>query len=259
DAGVTPAPWTARETELVHGRRHRWLLPELVGLSGGGVDVTALVGTWHTGELEVVFAADGRVRVGPEVGFWRARGDDLTLTVAGGAEAELRWRREARVLVLTGPLVGGTLVLEEGPRPDGAAAAARADVLAGRLADAHLRLAALRAQGVPEADGIARALAAIEGRAEAGAELPFAAESIAGGALARFEDDLRVFVATCRRYGAEVVLLGHAGGLGSVDAVQRRVAAALDLRYVDVEALLAASGEPLEVLVREEGYPTAGG
>lgn len=78
-------------------------------------EAPAFVGTWHAGDLEVVFERDGRVRMGKDELRWLADDGGVQLVLPSGGVQPLQHRIDGGRLIVTTPSF--THTLEPGPPP----------------------------------------------------------------------------------------------------------------------------------------------
>lgn len=241
DAAVTPVPWSVWERWRIDGR-HPGVM--LLGEDDGPRDAaTLLLGSWRSGATVLEFGSDGRLRLGPNESDWWVDGDTLRLRDDEGGEHELRWQRHRSMLELDGPLVGGRLILEPVDAATDPIGRAQAALAAGDTVAARIRLRQLAALGMPVTPLIAQ-VDVVEGLA--GGPIPpvFAKVALAvdGDAATARGDRLRRAIAACRRAGADVIVVGHAGAWAALDRVDREVAEAAGARFVSVGGVARLAG-----------------
>lgn len=103
------------------GFRWRLRLPQVFGMMAnwlrGGSRVPAFVGTWHSGDLEVTFEADGRVVTGKDELRWLLDDQGAVLVLPHGAVESMRWRVDGDRLTVETPSFAHTLQAGRAPAP----------------------------------------------------------------------------------------------------------------------------------------------
>lgn len=257
DAAVTPVPWSVWERWRIDGRDAGIML---LGEDDGPRDTATLLhGSWRSGATILAFGTDGRLRLGPNESTWWVDGETLRLRDGEGGEHALRWQRHRSMLELDGPLVGGRLILEPVDAATDPVGRAQAALAAGDTVAARIRLRQLEALGMPVAPLLTQ-VDVVEGRSEgpvpaAFAKVPLALDDEAAAA-ARGER-LRRAIEACRRAGADVLVVGHAGAWSALDGIDREVAEAAGARFVGAgEASLLPGTDGLP---SREGHATIAG
>ncbi len=256
DAAVTPVPWSVWERWRIDGRHAGTML---LGEDDGPRDAGSLLhGAWRSGATVLDFGADGRLRLGSNESTWWVDGETLRLRDDEGFEHALRWQRHRSMLELDGPLVGGRLILDPVDAATDPVGRAQAALAAGDTVAARIRLRQLQALGLPVAPLLLQ-VDVVEGRADGPVPAAFAKVPLALGAAAAAArgERLRRTIEACRRAGADVLVVGHAGVWAQLDSVDREVTEAAGARFVSVAGAALLPGA--DGLPSFEGHATIAG
>lgn len=230
DGSVQPTRWRPSE----RGRIEAWLDEEVEPFAG----TPPFVGRFRFGSAVVELKNGGAAAVNELRGTWRSEGDLLELLVDGVVRTAWRYRVESDVVLLR-DLEGREVGALE-PEWFRADATVRTRIAAerGDYAECRLRAESMRTALHPDTDQAIRWSRWVGGFAD-GEPTPAFVEppSLAERGTSALELSIERLVRICRRFGSEVVLVGHPETGSQIDAAARGAAERLGIRAVELPAL----------------------